>query len=109
LRVDSKHKNQHVSKKIDTQTFENDTSACEIHMHESSFLNIFFLKHSQFSEQTSEHDFNTDECDLTIHSMIFPRTSVISTRRVQLIHAECDFDTQEYDSDMHEHHFFTHV
>jgi hypothetical protein len=51
-----------------TQTCEKDTFSCR-------YLNIFLLRHAQFSEHTQ----NTHECDFYTHSVLFLCTSVIST------------------------------
>jgi hypothetical protein len=82
-----------MSNQFDTQTYENDTFACEIHMHACRFLNISLLRQTIFLEHIPKCDFNTHECDLCMKSMIltrssviFTRSSVISTRRMRSIH-----------------------
>jgi hypothetical protein len=103
LRIECTRQNRHarLSKKFDTQTCENDTFTCEIHMHACRFLNIFLLRHAHFAEHTPKCVFSTQECDFYSQSVILTRSSVTSIRRVRFSHAKCD-------SDMHECHFHIH-
>jgi hypothetical protein len=70
-----------------TQTYENDTFACETHTRECRFLNRFLLGYAHFFKTHASVRFLHKECDF--HTL------------------ECDFYTLECDFHTHECHFDT--